>query len=92
MRLGGVIDSSPIIHKGGVIVGCYDKFLYKLAPPGPNAKHKGVGEVVWKYKTGGYIHSSPAIRNDYIYVGSRDHHLYALKEKVWEVEDNRDEL
>ncbi len=82
-----MVESSPKLHEGGIVVGSYDRYVYKLA-----AKD---GQLVWKYKTGGYVHSTAALDEDgTVYIGSTDDNLYAIKQKTYEVpaESLHDEL
>jgi len=73
------IRGSPIIHRGLLLVGCYDNNLYAL-----DAKS---GDFRWKYATEGGIPTRPAAQEDMVFVGSEDHRMYGLSihkgDMVW---------
>ncbi len=64
------IRGAPIVHRGMLIVGCYDNNLYAL-----DAK---TGKFRWKYPTEGGIPTRPAAQEDMVFVGSEDHRMYGL--------------
>lgn len=62
--------SSPIMHKGLVLLGSMDWNFYAL--------DNRSGWVVWRYRTGGPIVSSPVILQRTVFFGSTDGAFYAL--------------
>ncbi len=64
------IRSSPRVHIGVLLVGCYDNNLYAL-----DAKD---GHFLWKYPTEGGIAATPAAWQDLVLIGSEDFVMHAV--------------
>lgn len=62
--------SSPVMHKGLVLLGSMDWNFYAL--------DNRSGWVVWRYRTGGPVVSSPVIFQRIVFFGSTDGAFYAL--------------
>lgn len=62
--------SSPVMHKGLVLLGSMDWNFYAL--------DNRSGWVVWRYRTGGPVVSSPIIFQRTVFFGSTDGAFYAL--------------
>ena len=73
------IRGAPLVHRGSVMVGCYDNNLYAL-----DAK---TGRFQWKYATEGGIPTRPAASDSLIYIGSEDRRMHAVTaergELIW---------
>jgi len=62
--------SSPLMHKGLVLLGSMDWNFYAL--------DNRSGWVVWRYRTGGPVISSPIVLQRTVFFGSTDGAFYAL--------------
>ncbi len=62
--------SSPLMHKGLVLLGSMDWNFYAL--------DNRSGWVVWRYRTGGPVVSSPVVLQRTVFFGSTDGAFYAL--------------
>ena len=61
--------SSPVVYKGKVFAGSYDKSMYALDT---------TGRLLWSFATEGPVFSTPAVADDAVYFGSKDSNVYAL--------------
>ncbi len=64
------IRSSPAYHKGIIVFGCDDGFVY--------AVDKMSGQIRWKFKTNASVSATPAIQDTLVYIGSSDKNFYAI--------------
>ncbi|SPT60885.1 PQQ-binding-like beta-propeller repeat protein [Actinomadura madurae] len=67
---GGMIDASPVLMRGLVLVTSLDGVLYAL--------DAATGRLRWRYETDDMIESGPAPHGDVVYLGGRDGVLRAL--------------
>ena len=78
-KTDGEVTSSPVIHRGVVYFGSWDRHLY--------AVDIKTGNTVWEFKAEAEVPFSPAISGDKIYFTSVDGNLYALNldtgERIW---------
>ena len=70
-QLGHWVDSSPIVNKDYVFVGCSDHKIYGL--------NRSNGNIVWPFLTGGMIEGSAAISDGHLLVGSNDYLMYCFQ-------------
>ena len=66
----GPVRSSPLLHRGALIVGSGDGHLYAL--------DAASGRERWRFATGGPVDGSPVAAGELVVVASRDGHLYAV--------------
>ena len=71
------VRGTPLVHQGGLYIGCYDNNLYAL-----NAAD---GTFQWKYATDGGIVSRPAVYDGNIYFGSEDQRLHVVSARTGKV-------
>lgn len=64
------IRSSPAFHKGIIVFGCDDGFVYAVKKIG--------GQIYWKFKTNASVAATPAIQDTIVYIGSSDNNFYAI--------------
>jgi outer membrane protein assembly factor BamB len=78
----GGIDSSPIIDKGVVYIGCDDNYVYALS--------EKTGKMIWRAKLGDKVKSTAAVGDGFIVIGCEDKKLYKLNSSngsiIWSVQ------
>ncbi|MEM2703015.1 MAG: PQQ-binding-like beta-propeller repeat protein [Candidatus Bathyarchaeia archaeon] len=78
-KTGAPVFATPIVVKGKVYVGSYDKNIYCL--------DAYTGELVWKFPTNYKVEASVAYYNGRIYTGADDGFVYCLDaetgSKIW---------
>lgn len=70
-RIGGVVDSSPVLVGDRLCMGCHDGNLYVI--------ETGQGQIVDRAPLAQKIYSSPAFSEGRIYIGADDGKLYCLQ-------------
>jgi len=68
-----IINSSPLVIRDKVFVGCFDYNFYAL--------DKATGKVLDKFVTHGSIYGSPIVIGDEIIVPDYDSNVYILRSK-----------
>ncbi len=71
-----ILQSSPAVAAGQVLVGAHDRRLYAFDAGGCGAS---TCPPIWTATTGGSIESTPTIADKILYVGSDDGKLYGFK-------------
>jgi outer membrane protein assembly factor BamB len=66
----GVIESSPLVVRGLVVVGSWDGAVYAL--------DAGTGRVRWRFRTAAKVKAGPALAGRTLFIGSYDGGFYAL--------------
>lgn len=74
VRLGGAIQSSPVIHNGYVYCGCTDTRVYSV--------DVFSGNVAWDFATGGVIRGcSPLVHRERVHIGNHAGVVHSLDSK-----------
>lgn len=68
-QTSGPVFSSPALHKGQLIVGSADGFVYSLSFS---------GKLRWKMKTDGPVLGSPLVDGDVVFIGGSDRSFRAV--------------
>lgn len=71
LQVGGVIDSSPALADGVLLVGCHDGNLLVISAVD--------GRLMQSVPLGPKNYSSPAVSEGRVYIGSSDGRLYCLR-------------